>query len=351
MATIISQIILRKQDRIAAFAALGKYLRSHDTELKAAMHLASIHQAWFTLENLQHACEGIAKLLAVQDLERWLMDPAFDEETPKWVGLILAGNIPLVGFHDILACLGAGFGVKIKLASGDQHLTKHVMLKLIEIEPRFTSKIQFVERLEDFDLVIATGSNNSARYFEYYFGKKPHIIRKNRNSVAVLWGDETPNQLQDLGKDIFLYFGLGCRNVSKLYLPEDYDIAHFYEGIASFAQVFDHHKYRNNYDYNKSIYLINGDTHFDNAFLLLKEDQSLTSPLAVVHYEKYHSIPDLTEQLRSLTDQLQCVVSTRALDIPLPSLQPGQTQQPGLWDYADGVDTLAFLKEHCAKKR
>jgi hypothetical protein len=337
---------LKKQDRITAFASLGNYLRSNDTTLEAQLQQASWQHAWFTVDNLHHALNSIATMLEYEALTNWLTDEDFEKETNQWVGLILAGNIPLVGFHDILSCLAAGFGVKIKLSSNDAILTKHVVEKLIEIEPRFKSKIEWVDRLTDFDLVIATGSNNSARYFEYYFGKKPHIIRKNRNSVGVLWGDETPAQLNALGLDIFLYFGLGCRNVSKIYLPENYNIATFYENIETFQHVFDHHKYANNYDYNKSIYLINGNKHYDNGFLLLKEDVSLTSPLAVVHYETYSSETALISHLIPLEEQLQCVVTTRPLPIPTACVSPGQSQHPGLTDYADGVDILAFLKVH-----
>ena len=285
----------------------------------------------------------MASNLTADKLGSWLETYPFDKETDKTVGLVLAGNIPLVGFHDILCVLTAGFNVQIKLASDDQKLTPHLLDKLQEIESRFAHKVTFTERLKDFDLVIATGSNNSARYFEYYFGNKPHIIRKNRNSAAVLTGKESKEELQQLGNDVFDYFGLGCRNVSKLFTPAGYDIAVFFEGIASFSDTINHHKYCNNYDYNKSIYLINGNKHYDNGFLLLKHDERTASPLAVLYHETYESIEPLTNQLATLAPELQCVVSHEKLSIPTPVVGFGQSQQPALDDYADGVNTLDFL--------
>jgi len=259
------------------------------------------------------------------------------------IGLILAGNIPIVGFHDILCVLASGHKALIKLSSHDQKFIPYLLNKLIEIEPGFELQISYIDRLKDFDAVIATGSNNTSRYFDYYFSKVPHIIRKNRNSVAILNGEESKEDLEALGHDIFDYFGLGCRNVSKLYVPKDYDFKEFFESIEEFKSVADHHKYNNNYDYNKSIFLVNLDKHFDNGFLLLKEDSRFVSPLAVLYYKEYQTIEQLGSELIKNEDLIQCIVSNSKL--PLSTVAFGQSQCPGLMDYADGVDTMKFLRE------
>jgi hypothetical protein len=228
-------------------------------------------------------------MLNKADLEKWLKKYNIVQAGNKKVGLVLAGNIPLVGFHDVLCVLATGNHALIKVSSQDARLIKYVLNKLVEIDNSYTDKFSFVERLENFDAIIATGSNNTSRYFEYYFGKVPNIIRKNRNSIALLTGNESAEQLSALGHDIFDYYGLGCRNVSKLLVPEGYNFNFFFESIEHFAPIINHHKYNNNYDYNKSIYLVNRDEHLDNGFLLLKQDTRLTSPLACLYYEIYAS--------------------------------------------------------------
>jgi hypothetical protein len=261
----------------------------------------------------------------------------------KKVGLILAGNIPLVGFHDVLCVLASGNHALIKSSTQDARLIKQVLKRLIAIEPAFENKFTFVEKLDNFDAVIATGSNNTSRYFEYYFGKVPNIIRKNRNSVAVLNGDETAEQLHKLGHDIFDYFGLGCRNVSKVLVPNGYDFTPFFEAIEPYHNIIHHHKYHNNYDYNKSIYLVNRDHHLDNGFLILKEDKSFTSPLAVLFFEYYEDIVSVQTTLAQENKNIQCIVSDVALDVNNQVVTFGQSQHPALWDYADGIDTMDFL--------
>ncbi len=337
---------MTKKQRIDAFAQLGEYLLSDSDELQRAIEQSHQRNAWFTGTNVRKALTATGKNLTAATLDNWLTPYPFEHDTDRTVGLVLAGNIPLVGFHDILCTLCAGFNAQIKTALDDAILTAHVLGKLQEIEPRFASKINICERLSHFDLIIATGSDNSARYFEYYFGNKPHIIRKNRNSAAILTGNETPQHLQLLGNDIFDYFGLGCRSVSKLFVPKGYDIAAFFQGIASFADVITHHKYANNYDYNKSIYLINGDKHYDNGFLLVKPDERIASPLAVLYLEEYLNMDALEPRISVLGPQLQCLVCSAPLAIPTPVVKPGQTQEPRLDDYADGVNTLDFLVEH-----
>ncbi|HEX3384705.1 MAG TPA: acyl-CoA reductase, partial [Mucilaginibacter sp.] len=301
------------------------------------------YNAWFTPENVEHAVKAIGQMLNKDDLQSWLSKYDIKPHAPKRIGLVLAGNIPLVGFHDVLCVLVSGNIAHIKASLQDSRLIMQVLKRLVAIEPAFAERFKFSERLENFDAVIATGSNNTSRYFEYYFGKVPHIIRKNRNSVAVLTGEETNGQLRALGHDIFDYFGLGCRNISKLFVPQGYNFGSFFEPIESYKNIIHHHKYNNNYDYNKSIYLVNRDKHLDNGFLLLKEDTSLTSPLAVLFFEYYDSIDAVQETLRQQSENIQCIVCIDHLQVNNQVVAPGQSQQPALWDYADGVDTMDFL--------
>ncbi len=337
---------MTKKQRIDAFAKLGNYLVSDNPQLVQTIESAYRSNPWFTPANTRRALSAIALNLSSEQLEAWLAAYAFDGDIDKTVGMVLAGNIPLVGFHDILCALAAGFNVQVKTATVDPALTPHLLAKLQEIEPHFALKIKVTDRLADFDLVIATGSDNSSRYFTYYFGHKPHIIRKNRNSVAILSGMENADEIRLLGNDIFDYFGLGCRSVSKLFVPEGYHPAEFFQALAPFAEVINHHKYANNYDYNKSIFLINGDQHFDNGFLLLKPDERIASPLGVLYLETYQSTEKLIGRLDELAPQLQCVVSREPLAISTPVIAFGQSQQPALEDYADGVNTLGFLAAH-----
>jgi len=254
----------------------------------------------------------------------------------------MAGNIPLVGFHDFLSVLISGNSVLVKLASNDKHFLPLIAKYLEYVEPSFNSKITFTEeKLTNFDAAIATGSNNTARYFDYYFGKYPNIIRKNRNSVAVITGNETENELKGLGEDIFRYFGLGCRSVSKLFVPKNYDFDNLFKAIYEYHDIINYAKYQNNYDYNKAVYLMSEFKLLENGFLMLKEDQSYASPIASLFYEYYDDLNQLTEKLDTDTEQIQCVVSN-SIENAIPF---GKTQQPSLTDYADGVDTLAFLAQ------
>jgi hypothetical protein len=264
----------------------------------------------------------------------------------RTVAVVMAGNIPAVGFHDLLCVLISGNRLMARLSSNDKQLLPAICDMLVGIEPGFADRFSFTEeQISGFDAVIATGSNNTARYFNYYFGKYPHIIRKNRNGVAVLTGNETEKELKALGEDIFTYFGLGCRNVSKLFIPDGYDVKILLDALQVFEKAGDHHKYHNNYDYNKSIYLVNGDDHFDNGFLLLKEDASIASPVSVVYFERYSAIGKLNDLINGNLEDIQCVVSTdRKIHGAIP---PGTTQHPKLWDYADGVDTMKFLVSCC----
>ncbi|GAA4805757.1 acyl-CoA reductase [Olivibacter ginsenosidimutans] len=339
---------LTSDKRIWAFNNLGEYLKQQPNDWAELATRVSAQNSWFTPIAVQMALKAIAQNLNTEKLTQWLAPylPLLDTPTTKTVGLVLAGNIPLVGFHDVLVALIAGFNVQIKLSSDDNQLIPFLLDKLIHIEPNFASFINYTDRLKNFDIVIATGSNNTSRYFEYYFREVPYIIRKNRNSVAVIQGNESKAQLTQLGHDLFDYFGLGCRNVSKLYVPEQYNFNLFFEAISSFSEVSHHHKYHNNYDYNKSIYLVNGNKHLDNGFLLLKEDERLASPLAVAYYQTYNHFEQLTTLLDHQKDQIQCVVSTSPLSVNIPRFPFGQSQQPALDDYADGVNTLDFLAQN-----
>jgi hypothetical protein len=331
---------LTQEKVIIAFNKLGLLLTNPTDILGNAFYSAESTNAWFTAENIKKSILSFAEMLNEADLTIWFKSVKFST-SPKKVGLILAGNIPMVGLHDVLSVLATGNIALIKLSSADDKLIKAIITELIKIEPAFEDKIQYVERLKDFDAVIATGSNNSSRYFDYYFSKVPNIIRKNRNSVAVLDGSETFEDIQNLGADIFDYFGLGCRNVSKIYFPKGYDIANLYEGIESFQPIINHFKYNNNYDYNKSIYLVNAAKHFDNGFLLLKEDESLTSPLAVLFYEEYDNIQEVEDKLKVKSENIQCIITKSPLSVNTFGF--GQSQHPKLWDYADNVNTIEFL--------
>jgi hypothetical protein len=336
--------ILTPEKLIIAFHKLSNFMASPDAAFVELMESGSNSNAWFTLAEVKRSVASIQQMLNPNDLERWFKGIQVTEH-PKRVGLILAGNIPLVGFHDVLCVLATGNIALIKLSTSDNKLLPALLLKLIEFEPALENHIEYTERLKDFDAIIATGSNNTSRYFEYYFGKVPNIIRKNRNSVAVLNGQETPEDIALLGHDLFDYFGLGCRNVSKIYLPEDYDIKNFFEPLEVYKDIINHFKYNNNYDYNKSIYLVNLEEHLDNGFLLLKPDESFTSPLAVLFYEKYADIKDVEEILTLRKEEIQCVVSGTKLNIDSETVSFGQAQQPKIWDYADHVNTIEFLSK------
>ena len=335
--------ILTSNQRNIAFEQLGQALATPDQQIWDLINSAQQYNAWFTPQSVAMAIKAISKMLKKTSLNKWLEStPTIEGQTMHSIGLILAGNIPVVGFHDILSVLATGNRALIKLSSQDKKLIPYILNKLVEIEPGFEQQIVYIERLKDFDAVIATGSNNTSRYFDYYFSKVPHIIRKNRNSIAILNGKESKEELNALGHDIFDYFGLGCRNVSKLYVPKGYDFKPFFESIEGFKAIADHHKYNNNYDYNKSIFLVNMDKHLDNGFLLLKEDTRIASPLAVLYFEEYEGSALLGKKLLELKDEIQCTISN--LELPISSLKFGKSQVPELWDYADGINTLEFLK-------
>lgn len=348
-------------DRISTMVALGAFLRQFssegerqaDNELNASFYddfeqlIRNVHvyNPWFTENNVRSAVSAVADSLQEDELVNWLSAyiHRLDVKKPLNVAVIMAGNIPMVGFHDMLCVLISGNRFIGKLSSDDKLLLPFIGKVMVAIRPEFAGFIEFTDdKLKNINAVIATGSTNSARYFDYYFGKYPHIIRRNRNSAAVLTGRENVQQLRALGEDIFKYFGLGCRSVSKLFVPRSYDFDAFYSAMLGFREIADHNKYVNNYEYNRTVYLMSVDpTLLDNNFLLLKEDTSYASPIGVLYYEFYDDLAVLNRRLLDDREQLQCTVSeSAAISGAIPF---GSAQCPALADYADGVDTMAFL--------
>lgn len=358
-------MLMNQNQRISAFAELGATLTqlldnvenivgqgdTTESDFRHLLRSAQLQNPWFIPENTVFALRQWAELLTKSRLSSWIEPYQSQLEkqlVSKRVGVVNAGNIPLVGFHDFLSVLICGHSYLGKNASDDALLLPFIAGLLQKIEPRFKSLISFTDRLAEFDAVIATGSNNTARYFEHYFGKVPNIIRKNRNGVAVLKGNETAAQFKLLGEDIFRYFGLGCRNISKLYVPEKYDFSLFFESMMSFQDVMSHNKYMNNFEYHNTVYLLKTIPFLQNGFMILKEDVSIPSPIAVVHYEKYSDENLLRQQFINDREKLQCIVVEDKELFSGSGLEPiltdfGKTQHPGLSDYADGVDTVGFL--------
>jgi len=346
------------QQRINAFVKLGEFIGQFSTNgfqknehitanelffdgFQHQIALAHQHNAWFTKENIAYALSGWSTSLNSNTLAKWVESYQFNETSPKKVAIIMAGNIPLVGFHDFLSVLISGHHVIVRQSSNDKQLLPYLAKYLEHVAPNLKGRITFTEdKLTDFDAVIATGSNNTARYFEHYFKGKPSIIRKNRNSVAVLTGEETETELKALSEDIFRYYGLGCRNVSKLFVPKDYNFDGFFKGLYEWHPIINQHKYANNYDYNKAVYLMSEFNLLENGFLMIKEDSSFGSPIATIFYEYYNDLEDLKLNLITNAEHIQCVVSNGVTE---NSVAFGQTQHPQLWDYADNVDTIAFL--------
>ncbi len=347
--------------RINAFVELGKVMgqaaesySNQETdfanlypELSYSLQSAYQHNKWFTPSNIAFALHAWKEALTEKAITKWTdaYKPGIQNTKPKRVAVIMAGNIPLVGFHDFLCTLISGHIFIGKLSSDDKILLPAIADVLCKIEPLFKEKVQFTEgTLKNFDAIIATGSNNTARYFEYYFSKYPHIIRKNRNGVAVLNGNENSDTLKRLGTDICTYFGLGCRNISKIFIPDGYAPEKLFAAIEPYKEtLFVHNKYMNNHSYHSSIYLLNNTPHLDNDVFLLTESDQYSSPIPVLYYEFYNNIKMLKKKLKQDYELIQCIASeilTWENVVPI-----GNTQSPGLNDYADGIDTLMFLIE------
>ena len=351
---------MQLQERIDAFVKLGDFIRQFSKEniennnkvehnalfydgFNHQLKLAHLNNGWFSMQNLKYALQNWANALTLNNLNEWL-EPyklASENKNKKTVAVIMAGNIPLVGFHDVLSVLITGHNIVIKQSSNDKQLLPYLVKYLEHVQPKFKGSIAFTNQtISNFDAVIATGSNNTARYFEYYFKDKPSIIRKNRNSVAVLSGNESLNDLKNLSEDIFRYFGLGCRNVSKLFVPKHYDFKAFFEAIYHWHPIIEYAKYANNYDYNKAVYLMSEFDMLENGFFMIKEDIGYGSPIATAFYEYYETKNALKEKLMIDQEHIQCIVSKGFLDTEIPF---GHTQTPQLSDYADRVDSVKFL--------
>ena len=345
----------------ATFIALGKYLNNliHADEkqlngladdfskFNTAIQQAGLENKWFTRSNVLKAFEGIIALLEPQQLQNFAAQYPLPVQHPLRVGIIFAGNIPMVGFHDLMCVLLSGNKLIAKFSSDDKVLMNFIVEQLIAIEPNLSAQIIIAERLNDIDAIIATGSNNSSRYFEFYFGKYPHVFRKNRTAVAILDGTETTEDLNKLGADMFTYFGLGCRNVSKVYVPRGYVFDKLFESIHNYGdELLMHNKYLNNFDYHRALYLLELIPFLTNNFLIIKEGTPLATPVAVLNYEQYDDVESLKEKIVAGQDKIQCLVSKNKLDLQALSYRSfnfGEAQTPAIADFADGVDTMAFL--------
>lgn len=348
------------EKRISAFATLGKYLKTFGTEEKTTVidlvnnayqklvnevDIADNYNAWFVKNNVEFMLFSLGKSLEKENIEKWISKYKLkntDLFHSKTIAVIMAGNIPAVGFHDFLSVLMSGNKILVKLSSDDNRLIPAIANLLISIEPEFENYIKFADgKIVDFDAIIATGSGNTSRYFDYYFGKYPNIIRLNRNGVSVLSGDETEKDFENLERDVFMYFGLGCRNVSKLFVPKGYDFTAMLNVFSKRDDIKNHSKYFNNYEYNKAIYLVNSRRHYDSGNLLLTEDESYASAVSVLFFEYYDDIEKLNNRFVLDSESIQCVLSN---DDRIKNRIPlGNSQHPQLWDYADGVDTMEFL--------
>ncbi len=358
-------------DRIEAFDQLGRiferYLESEISHVKPAsqndnsvksnrtalyndilvnaVKEAGILNPWFNRQNVITAISAVSRFLKRTNLNLWLRNwhpGLLLPKTPLTVGVIMAGNIPLAGFHDFLSVVITGHKFIGRLSSRDDRLLPAFAKLISLINKELGQNISFTEeKLSAIDAIIATGSNNTFRYFDYYFGKYPHIFRKNRNGAAIITGDETPDQIAALGNDIFTYFGLGCRSVSKIFIPSGYNLNRFIEALDKFSYVMEHNKYMNNYQYYRSVYLLNKIPHSDNGFLLFKEDITYHSPTGVLYYEHYQSPDSLITKLDKEKDLLQCIVSDNVSG--LTTVPFGKAQFPELWDYADNINTIDFL--------
>lgn len=331
------------QDNIQTFKQLGQRLANPqwvETTFGTTIERQYRENSWFTPEFCRYALTAIAKMLAPEALDTYYAcykDVASSNDPRKRIAVISAGNIPMAAFHDFFCILVSGNDYQGKLSSQDKYLLPVLAKELAEIEPHFAERISFVEKISDFDAVIATGSDNSARYFSYYFDKYPHILRKNRNSVAVLDGSETKEELRLLADDIYLYFGLGCRSISKLFVPKGYDFVPFLHILTQQSQpIALHHQFNNNLEYQKAIHLMNQIFYMDAGTFLLVENENYASPIGMIYYEYYDDINQVKQRLTNDAEQLQCIVGHCAEPF-------GNAQNPSLLQYPDGIDTLSWL--------
>ncbi len=344
---------MKRENEISGFIQLGKLISALGNEeiwtdysigateieyqkLQGIIGKQFVLNGWFSKENVLQSLLSLGNQLTEKNLNNWLKEYSYST-SPKRIGVIMAGNIPLVGFHDFLCVLLSGNSVVAKLSSDDNTLLPALAEQLIQHTPSLKERINFsFGKLGEIEAIIATGSNNSTKYFEQYFGHYPHLFRKNRTSIAILTGEETKEELTALGKDIFSYFGLGCRNVSHLLIPKDFNLNRFFEAIVDYHPIVNHHKYANNYDYNKAVYLMNLMELLDNNFVLLRESEELFSPLSMVHYQRYETKNEIESYLKLHSDNLQAIVGQNYIPF-------GEAQAPKLNDYADGIDVMLWL--------
>ncbi|MGC4235068.1 MAG: acyl-CoA reductase [Niabella sp.] len=327
--------------RIELMVRLGQYIQQNNEEWQSIKERAYINNPWFLPEFIDLGLRNIIDHFLQEDaLRSWVkLYPGIKEENPvpRLIGIVMAGNIPLVGFHDFLCVFVSGHKCLIKPSSKDEILIKHLAEKLIEWQPGLKDFIAFAELLKNCDAYIATGSNSTAGYFEYYFGKFPHIIRRNRTSAAILTGEETKEDLELLADDVYQYFGMGCRNITKLYVPQSYNFLPLIEVFKKYEYLADHHKYKNNYDYNLALHILNNRVYMSNASLLLIEEEAIFSPVSQLNYQYYESLDAVTRILEH-NEAVQCIVGKGFIPF-------GAAQRPRLTDYADGVDTMKWLGE------
>jgi hypothetical protein len=327
--------MLSLEKKIGLLDKLGSYMLSADDNWQKAKEIAMSKNAWFTADSIKLATWNIAhEYLQKDKLQQWLSKYTLPAEAKK-IGIVMAGNIPLVGFHDFLCGFISGHKLLLKLSSKDEILISHVIKKLAEWAPEVLEQVKIAERINGCDAYIATGSNNTSRYFEEYFGKYPHIIRKNRTSAAILTGNETNEELEKLADDIFTYYGLGCRNVSQLYLPRNYNLSRLFKAFANHKEVINHNKYKNNYDYYLAIYLLNKVPCLTDGIVLLVENTEPFSAVSVLNYQYYEDMNLTVDKLQKNID-IQCIIGHNFIPF-------GTSQTPSLSDYADGVDTMEFL--------
>lgn len=337
-------------DRIVTVSKLGQFLRdiASDSpvdpmlsdladEMKSAITRAFQFNGWFTVENIMHALKSWGNVLTEANLQEWRdREGGVREINRHRVGVVMAGNIPLVGLHDFLSVFLSGHFAMVKMSSDDDKLLPVLMKVLLRFDPLYEGDWVVVDQLSDMGAVIATGSDNTARHFEYYFGKYPNIIRRNRTSVAVIDGTESEEELKALGADIYSYFGMGCRNISHILMPQDFDIQRFFGAMVDYSDVVNNNKYGNNYDYYRALFMLNQDDFLENGFTIVRESDVLHTPVSILHYSRYKGSEQAQARLDHWGDQIQCVVGHGYIPF-------GQAQEPALWDYADGVNTMAFL--------
>ena len=345
------------EERLDSFVRLGDFIsgivsENNDldddsvSEFDRVLRESYIKNNWFIQDNLLYSLKALSKNLNREDIESWILPYKIESEfsSEKRVLIVMAGNIPLVGFHDLISTLIFGCHAVVKLSSSDDVLLPYLWSVICKIDPRWRSRLTYINDLDDrkFDAIIAAGSDTSSRYFEYYFRDIPRLIRGNRNSISVLTGNETDKELDGLSKDIFLYFGLGCRSVSKLFLPDRYDKDKLFNSFYKYKHLAGHKKYMNNYDYNRSVFMMGKHKFLENGFCILREHDALTSPVSVIHFERYHELEDVYDYVNINSSLLQCVVGK---DSAIKNAVPfGSSQDPELWSYADEIDTIDFLK-------